>query len=202
MGKKKIKIFFRSLLFLSFLLIINGIYIIYSHNKEIKENVYEVNNVIEYEQVILLNNETEETKDDSSIEELPQLGENALGIIMFSSGKSAAIYNSPTEYHMKIGVGKLNNNSLLNESGNNIILGHRDSVFSELEHLIIGDIIKIKTITKTKEYKVFEMYSTTKEDPIPYQNSDENIITLITCYPFGYIGRAPKRYIVKAISIN
>lgn len=108
--------------------------------------------------------------------------EGAIGIIIFENGKTIEIYNNPTKEHMSIGIGKLQNNSILNKQGNNILLGHNPGKFSKLENVKVGDIIKIKTKESTKKYKVTEVKILEKDDPTPYKSSNELMLTLITCY--------------------
>ena len=110
------------------------------------------------------------------------------------SGKAIAIYNNPTNYHMKIGVGKIDNYSILNKKGNNILLGHNDVSFSELKNIKEGDVIEIKTKENIVKYKVTEIYITDKDNPNPYKSTDDITLTLITCY----INDISKRLVVIA----
>lgn len=169
------------LICISLLISLYGIYIIYSSKKNIEINAANVKKEIDN---ISYNNKAEnKTKNNIENETNEEvINENAIGLIIFENGKSVAIYNNPTDYHMKIGVGKIDNYSVLNEKGNNILLGHNDVSFNELKNVKESNIIEIKTNKNTIKYKVTETYVTDKDDPNPYKSTDDITLTLITCY--------------------
>ena len=84
------------------------------------------------------------------------------------------------------------------ESNNIIISGHRDSFFKNLEKLNEGDIIKLEFLNNNQEYKINNIIITNPEDIKWMENTDTKTLTLITCYPFNFIGNAPKRYVIVA----
>lgn len=193
MIKKGIKIILLALVFISFLITLWGCHAIYLYDYKIDITAQKV--VEEIDEVVVNN----KTKNKDNKEE--NIGIDALGVIIFESGKMVAIYNNPTDYNMMIGVGKIIDNSILNESGNSIILGHNDVGFTELKNIKLNDTFKIKTTFKEVVYQVIDVYITEKEDPNPYISSGSMTVTLITCYPFHYIGETSKRYIVVASPI-
>lgn len=190
MLKKGIKIILLVLVFISFLVTLYGVYIIYSYDYKVdimaQKAIEEINDIVIEDNVV----------NDKLNEEI--LEEKAIGVIIFESGKMVAIYDNPTDYNMMIGIGKIVDNSILNVSGNSILLGHNDVGFTELKSIKVNDTLKIKTISKEVIYKVTNAYITEKDDPNPYRSSDNVIVTLITCYPFNYIGETNKRYVVVA----
>lgn len=193
MLKKGIKIIFLVLVFISFLVTLYGVYIIYSYDYKVdvtaQKAIEEINDVVIEDSVI---------NDKLNEENRLVLENKAIGVIIFESGKMVAIYNNPTDYNMMIGIGKIVDNSILNVSGNSILLGHNDVGFTELKNIKVNDTFKIKTTSKEVIYKVTNTYITEKDDPKPYRSSDNVIVTLITCYPFNYIGETNKRYVVVA----
>ena len=192
MLKKGIKIILLALVFISFLVTSWGMYTIYLYDYKIDITAQKV--VEEIDEVVV-NNKTK--KEDNKEENIV----SGLGVIIFESAKMVAIYNHPTDYNMMIGVGKIIDNSILNESGNSILLGHNDVGFTELKNIKINDTLKIKTTSKKVVYQVNNVYIAEKDDPNPYRSSESMMITLITCYPFHYIGETSKRYIVVASPI-
>lgn len=198
MEKQTINIILVSLLFGSLIIIFYGFYLIYSNDKMIDKVALELE--LELDKKILNKEEITSEESESANQKLEdnETNDESIGIIMFASGKRVAIYNNPTDNNMKLGVGKIRDNSVLNKSGNSILLGHNDGSFRELKNILIGDIIKIKTRDLLLQYEVVDAYVTSYDDPIPYKSSDEVIVTLITCYPFFYLGNTTKRYVVVA----
>ena len=80
------------------------------------------------------------------------------------------------------------------------IAAHRDSFFRPLKDIQKGDTIRFATIDGTIEYRVTETQIVGPKDSHVLSNSRDSM-TLVTCYPFYYIGTAPKRFIVQAQKI-
>jgi sortase A len=78
------------------------------------------------------------------------------------------------------------------------IAAHRDSFFRPLKDIKAGDTIKFATIDGTIEYRVTSTQIVGPRDTYVLDNKSEDAMTLVTCYPFYYIGTAPKRFIVQA----
>ena len=85
------------------------------------------------------------------------------------------------------------------DGGNFGIAGHRDGYFRSLKDIGVGDTIEILTLTDTFSYRVDDISIIAKNDLSVLQPSDDQILTLVTCYPFYFVGHAPKRYIVRAV---
>ncbi|MGG5254855.1 class D sortase [Neobacillus sp. SM06] len=101
------------------------------------------------------------------------------------------------------GVGHFKGSSLPTEKGQIVLSGHRDTVFRKLGELKIGDPLNVKAKTGSQTYKITNTKIVNSDDRsiITLQKTKEELI-LTTCYPFGYIGNAPKRYIVYASPAN
>lgn len=102
------------------------------------------------------------------------------------------------EKDLKRGPGHLTWSAEPGERGNCVIAGHRDTHFRVLKDIQSGDNIIIETRHAKYQYRVgglsiVEPVNTASLDPSP-----EPILTLVTCYPFSYLGSAPKRFIVRA----
>jgi sortase A len=79
------------------------------------------------------------------------------------------------------------------------IAGHRDSFFRGLKDVKLSDLIRLTTPEETTEYRVISTKIVGPRDVYVLENLTENKLVLITCYPFHYIGPAPKRFIVEAM---
>ncbi|WP_246206658.1 class D sortase [Virgibacillus ihumii] len=88
------------------------------------------------------------------------------------------------------------------ETGHTVLSGHRDTVFIGLDKLEQGDILKVHYNGETYEYEITATWITDEDDRTVIVKKDDPTLTLTTCYPFDYIGFAPKRYIVQAILVE
>jgi LPXTG-site transpeptidase (sortase) family protein len=84
------------------------------------------------------------------------------------------------------------------ESGNSAVAAHRDGLFRPLKNIKIGDDLRIRTAHGEFTYQVRELKIVSPKDLSVLQPTADDMLTLITCYPFNYIGPAPKRFIVRA----
>jgi len=108
------------------------------------------------------------------------------------------IFNGTTDLILNRGLGRIIGTSRMNQAGNLGIAGHRDSFFRSLKDIEVGDSMELKTLSSNNRYKVTSITITTPDDVSVLAPTDESTITLVTCYPFYFVGHAPKRYIVKA----
>jgi sortase A len=99
-------------------------------------------------------------------------------------------------------VGHLSETALPGEAGNVTLAGHRDSFFRPLRSIQLGDAITIKTPDGEFQYQVESTQVVSPSDVQVLQQSSEKTLTLITCFPFYYVGPAPKRFIVRARQIG
>lgn len=96
-------------------------------------------------------------------------------------------------------VGHIPGTALPGEDGTVGIAGHRDSFFRELEGAAEGDVITLRTPLGTMNYEVTRVFVVDPEDVhVLDPHPDQEILTLVSCYPFYYVGPAPKRFIVQA----
>ena len=79
------------------------------------------------------------------------------------------------------------------------IAGHRDTFFRPLKDIKVSDMIRFTTPENTTEYRVVSTKIVGPTDTWVLDDRSENKLTLITCYPFYYVGPAPKRFIVEAV---
>jgi sortase A len=96
------------------------------------------------------------------------------------------------------GVGRIEGTSRPGEVGNLGIAGHRDSFFRGLRHLSVGDEITLTTLDGVSRYRVEKLRVVDPEAVEVLAASEHTSLTLVTCYPFSYVGAAPQRFIVRA----
>ena len=83
-------------------------------------------------------------------------------------------------------------------AGNIGIAAHRDSFFRALKDVKLGDSIHLKSLDRLDTYTVDRIEIVTPKDASVLEPRSAPSITLVTCYPFYFVGRAPQRYIVSA----
>ena len=99
------------------------------------------------------------------------------------------------------GAGRIEGTSQLGSKGNTGIAAHRDGFFRALRHVKVGDVLHLELPEATLTYKIV---STRVVDPAETHvlgPMSEPTVTLVTCYPFYFVGSAPQRFIVHATHI-
>lgn len=109
------------------------------------------------------------------------------------------VFSGTNALPLNRGVGHVEGSAPPGSAGNVAIAGHRDGFFRGLMHLTKGDTIEIATLTELYTYHVNEISIVDPLDVSVLEPTTDATLTLITCYPFHYIGSAPERYIVRAI---
>lgn len=99
-------------------------------------------------------------------------------------------------------VGHFPDTPLPGQNGNVAIAGHRNTFFSGLRHIRQDDEIMLTTFSGSYCYQVDSTKVVTPETIEVLNNRGGDILTLVTCYPFNYVGPAPKRFIVCAHRIH
>lgn len=99
---------------------------------------------------------------------------------------------------LRLGAGHIPGTALPGEPGNVVLAGHRDTVFRGLRNIAAGDRIVLTTPQGAFTYQVQSVQVTTPDDVGVLRPTAESRLTLITCYPFSYLGSAPRRWIVRA----
>jgi len=95
-------------------------------------------------------------------------------------------------------MGIIRNTSLPGQEGNIGIAGHRDGFFRGLKDIKKGDTISLVTTAGTSVYMVDQIEITDPADVSVLKSRGKSSVTLVTCYPFYFVGPAPKRYVVEA----
>jgi sortase A len=108
------------------------------------------------------------------------------------------VLNGTDEITLNRGVGQIAGTVAPGEKGNIGIAGHRDSFFRNLKEISRGDVIELETTSASATYIVNRILVTDADDTSVLQPSADQTLTLVTCYPFHFIGPAPRRFIVQA----
>jgi sortase A len=122
--------------------------------------------------------------------EIPRIGVSA--IVLHGVGKKT----------LRRGVGHIPGTPLPEHEGNVGLAGHRDSFFRALKDIRKDDTIELTTLDGTFEYKVEWTKIVRPEETYVLADEGAPALTLVTCYPFYYVGSAPKRFIVRAHRID
>jgi sortase A len=99
---------------------------------------------------------------------------------------------------LRRGPGHLAGSAMPGGDGNCIIAGHRDTHFRVLKDIREGDDIVLETQTGQYLYRVKHTHIVTPDDTDSLRPTATPELNLITCYPFYYVGSAPKRFVVEA----
>jgi sortase A len=111
---------------------------------------------------------------------------------------STPVISGDDEKALDVAGGHLPDTRLPWEPGNSSVAAHRDGLFRPLRNVRRGDLVRMRTVHGDFDYVVREMKIVEPDDLSVLANGAADSLTLITCYPFSYIGHAPKRFIVRA----
>jgi sortase A len=113
-------------------------------------------------------------------------------------GISVIVLQGIEEDTLISGAGHVPGTPLPGAEGNVAIAAHRDTFFRKLQGIRPGDSIQVATVRRTYEYVVDSTEIVDPEDTQVMESRARPELTLITCYPFYFVGAAPKRFIVHA----
>jgi len=108
------------------------------------------------------------------------------------------IYEGTSDEILKRGAGRVAGTAKLNSFGNSGIAAHRDSFFRPLKGVARGDVILVETVHGTEQYRIEKLSIVSPSDVHVLDETQSQTITLVTCYPFYFVGSAPQRFIVVA----
>ena len=120
-------------------------------------------------------------------------------VSIFPGWLSAAVAEGDDDKTLKNAVGHLPDTPLpWHRRGNVALAAHRDGLFRPLEKIRIEDDVRIVTARGEYHYRVKKTHIVDPDDVWVIAPTDTPTITLITCYPFSFVGNAPRRFIVQA----
>lgn len=113
-------------------------------------------------------------------------------------GIDVPVYDGAEGPSLDRGVGRIRGTARVDAEGNLGIAGHRDGFFRPLKDIVVGDRIELETAEGRLAYRVTSIDVVEPDDVSVLAKTPNRSITLVTCYPFYFVGHAPQRYIVKA----
>jgi sortase A len=100
------------------------------------------------------------------------------------------------------GLGHIDDTALPGGDGNTGIAGHRDGFFRGLKDILPGDTIEMDTLDRKETYRVERTWIVEPTDVSVLDPTASPSLTLVTCYPFYFVGSAPQRFIVRAVRVG
>lgn len=115
---------------------------------------------------------------------------------------SATVLEGSDDGTLARGAGHIEYTPLPGQDGNIGIAGHRDTTFRAVRHLRTGDALELTTADRVYRYVISKTFIVEPEDVYVLDPGDRSMMTLVTCYPFEFIGHAPHRYIIQAVLVD
>jgi sortase A len=124
-----------------------------------------------------------------------------LGIVEINRlGLSVLIRGTSESADLDQGAGWIKGTARPGDAGNVALAGHRDTFFRDLRGVKAGDEVRLLTPSGPRVYKVIETMVVEPSDTSVLRPTATPTLTLVTCFPFDYIGTAPKRFVVRAVA--
>ncbi|NNL86910.1 MAG: class D sortase [Myxococcales bacterium] len=125
------------------------------------------------------------------------------GILRSADGRVDALIVEGTDaWSLNRGVGRIEGTARLVDTHGNVgLAGHRDGFFRALRHVRVGDQFSILTAGNRRTYEVEWIKIVDPEQVDVLDPTDYAAVTLVTCYPFYWVGHAPQRFIVRGREI-
>ncbi len=118
------------------------------------------------------------------------------------AGVSVMVLEGTDETTLDRAVGRIEGTARPGEPGNLGIAGHRDGYFRGLRHVEPGDEIILTTLDGVAHYRVEATQVVSPARVEVLEQTNDPTLTLVTCYPFYYVGSAPQRYVVHARQVS
>ena len=128
----------------------------------------------------------------------PRVDPKVLGRIEIARlGVSGVIRDGVDGETLRRAVGRVPNSARPGEKGNLVLAAHRQQQFRGLRHVRPGDRIRLTTPRGRFEYEVERAWVVEPQEVSVMDATPGRQITLLTCYPFDYVGPAPQRFVVR-----
>jgi sortase A len=108
------------------------------------------------------------------------------------------VFDGTSEQNLNRGAGRIPGTAQIGEPGNVGIAAHRDGFFRVLKDVQIGDVLLLERPEATDSYRIVSTVIVDPSDVSVLQPTATQSVTLVTCFPFYYVGSAPRRFIVHA----
>ncbi len=146
-----------------------------------------------------------EQNTDSSSDISDSADDSALPIAVLRIARldlEVPVYRDISELNLSRGAGWISGTAAPDTDGNMAIAAHRDRYFRPLKDIRIGDTLELESLSGQSQYRVSLIDIVDPEDVSVLDDSTVATLTLVTCYPFYFIGSAPQRYIVQATAVD
>lgn len=128
--------------------------------------------------------------------DLPKIGEKLGELTIPKLDRTVPIYHGTSKEILKKGIGHVANTVLPGEKDNSVLSGHRDTVFRGLGAIGVNDALIVSTEAGEFLYKVRKVRIVDKDDRTVIVPKPKSTLTVTTCYPFDFVGKAQDRYIL------
>jgi sortase A len=115
---------------------------------------------------------------------------------------NAIVVQGDSRANLRRAVGHISKSALPGEWGNVALAGHRDTFFRPLRSIRVGDEIDFTTPERSFEYIVESIEVVTPNNVEVLEPSTGHDLTFVTCFPFYFVGPAPKRFVVRAREVD
>ena len=113
-------------------------------------------------------------------------------------GLTGVVVEGDSDAVLDRAIGHLPDTPLPWKEGNTALAAHRDTIFRPLKGVRLGDVLRLKTPHGDFDYRVTETLIVKPDEVWVLDPTKATTLTLISCWPFNYIGHAPERFIVRA----
>ena len=117
-------------------------------------------------------------------------------------GISVVVVEGTDKITLRRGAGHIEGTAVPGQPGNIGIAAHRDTFFRPLRNVRLNDIVTIATVKTEYRYRVVSTRVVKPEEVSVLKPSKQEILTLVSCYPFYFVGPAPNRFVVRAERIQ
>ena len=112
------------------------------------------------------------------------------------------VFDGTSEQNLNRGAGRIAGTARIGEPGNLGIAAHRDGFFRVLKDVQIGDVLLLEHLGATDAYRIVSTVIVDPSDVSVLEPTATHSVTLVTCFPFYYVGSAPQRFIVHAQRVS
>ena len=113
-------------------------------------------------------------------------------------GLSAMVVEGTDDATLRRAAGHIRGTTVPGQPGNIGIAAHRDTFFRPLRNVRVNDIVTLTTLKGEYRYRVVSTRVVSPDEVSVLNSTGEEILTLVSCYPFYFVGPAPNRFIVRA----
>jgi sortase A len=115
---------------------------------------------------------------------------------------STAVLEGSDDAILNRGAGHIEFTAFPGQRGNIGIAGHRDTIFRPLRRMRVGDTLALSTSDRVYHYRISNTLIVNPDDVHVLNPTRQPTLTLVTCYPFDFVGHAPRRFIVQAALVG